>query len=221
MKLLSMCSSRNRPDKLRNMIESFLNTKELDTYLAVYVWNKDDKIKEYIKLANKFDEVIWIFSNKKMYMVEALNFISSAITSDYYQNVNDDHEFATKGWDKKMISVLEEKGGIAYVYDPDDKSQNPTCEIISGEIVRKLGYYIYPKFRQFGCERYIRELGKHVGFHHIPDVVIFHKCWHGLNKAKKDKNHKFIYSKEEINNGDSAFYEWDNNQKNLDLQKLK
>jgi len=95
--------------------------------------------------------------------------------------INDDIIFRTKGWDKILINVIENKGkgwGIAY---GDDCTNNhrynlPTFGLVSGNIVRTLGY-IYPRelLALFG-DTFLLDIGRAIGkLFYCPDVIIEHK----------------------------------------------
>ena len=163
MKLLTICSTRKRPALAAKMCESFNNTKSEGTEIVFYVWEDDPFVEDYKKLL-KIENVNY---GKERYMGEILNYITTEVYPDipYYQNINDDHLYLVKGWDKLMMKPLDKNNGwgISYCRGVDAK-HNPNAEIMSGKIVRALGYYLWPEFRQFGCEPYMTSIGEHFNF---------------------------------------------------------
>lgn len=218
-RLLTVCSARMRPELIMNMLKSFDRTKSEISEMVIYVWEDDPKVEDYRKnLKNR--NVIY---GKSRFMTEVLNYISTEVypNVDYYQMINDDHYYLVKDWDKMMIEPMEESNGwgISYCRGIDGRAY-PNAEVVSGKIVRALGYYIYPKFRQYGCEPYFQELGEAIGkFFHIEGDIIDHRSvnW---GYFESDAVHKFIYSDEETINGQRAIMEWDTLHKLYDLNKI-
>jgi len=162
-KLLSICSTRSKPELVMEMLKSFDETKSEGTEIVLYIWEDDPKVEEYRK---KLEGRNVIYGPKR-FMGEVLNYISTEVYPNvpYYQNINDDHYYVVKGWDKMMIGVLDDNNGWGVSYCKGKGGiHNPNAEIISGKIIRAIGYYIYPKFRQFGFETYIISLGEACGF---------------------------------------------------------
>jgi len=218
MKLLTICSTRIRPELARKMVDSFNKTKSEGTEIIFYVWDEDPKVEKYKELL-KDENVIY---GKKRFMGEVLNYVTSLYPDvPYFQNINDDHEYLIEGWDKLMLEPLEKnKGwGISYCRGVDAK-HNPNAEVMSGKIVRALGYYLYPKFRQFGCEPFITELGEHFNFFfYIEGNVIAHNCVN-IGKMEPDANYHFIYG-EDTPHGLNVMNEWKHTKKEEDLNKIK
>ncbi len=221
VKLLAICCTRKRPAMVKEMLKSFDATKSEGTEIVLYVWNGDPRIEQY-KIVLEGRNVL--YGDEKFFMADALNFISTEVYPDipYYQNINDDHYYLVKGWDKMMMKPLEENNGwgISYCTGIGGRSY-PNAEVTSGKIVRTLGYYIYPKFRQYSFEPYFEALGPGINaFYHIEGDVIDHRSvnW---GYFKSDENHKFIYSKEEIAHGQRTTVEYENVQAKIDIKKIK
>jgi len=210
-RLLSICSSRTYPKRLREMLKSWKRTRTKGlSRILIYIWDEDPKIEEYKKIIKEFnDEDIEFILGKSRFMTEVLNYISTEVYPDYdyYQNINDDHYYVVKGWDKMMIDPLDKNGGwgISYCKGKND-AHNPNAEIISGKIVRALGYYYYPKFRQFGIEGFVISLGQACGFFLVSEVIE-HRCIN-IGYGEKDETWKFIYSPSEALHARSASQEW-------------
>ncbi len=209
-RLLCICSSRTYPFRLRNMLKSYQETRTIGlSKMVVYIWDQDPKIEEYKKVIKEFNcPYIEFILDKPRFMTQVLNYVSKLYPDyDYYQNINDDHYYAVKEWDKKMLRPLDENGGwgIAYCKGKENK-HNPNAEIISGKIVRTLGYYFYPKYRQFGIEPFVISLGNETGFFLVPEVIE-HRCIN-IGFGEKDETWKFIYSPKESLHARKASEEW-------------
>lgn len=219
MKLLTICSTRKRPVLAKKMCDSFNETKSEGTEIVFYVWEDDPFVEEYRKLL-KNENVIY---GSKRFMGEVLNYITTEVYPDvpYYQNINDDHLYLVKEWDKLMLKPLEKnKGwGISYCRGVDAK-HNPNAEVMSGKIVRAVGYYLYPGFRQFGCEPYIIDIGNHFDFfYYIEGNIIAHNCIN-IGAFAPDDNHAFIYG-EDVSHGTGAYNTWVREFRERDLSKIK
>jgi len=204
-KLLSICSTRAHPKRCKEMLESFDKTKSEGTEIILYVWTEDPKIKEYKELLKERN----VIYGPKRFMAEVLNYISTEVFPNvpYYQNINDDHFFVTKGWDQMMLEPLDKNKGWGVSYCKGRfGAHNPNAEIISGKIVRTLGYYIYPAYRQFGLEPYVIEIGEKTGFFYIPEVIEHRSVNAGF--GEKDDVYNFIYSPEEMGRSNQAHGEW-------------
>lgn len=219
-KLISCCSSRIRPDRIQEMLNSFIQTRTF-AELIVYIDEKDPRIEEYKEVIKKFEcPFIRFIIGEHKYMVGVVNYISTEVepNADYYQNICDDHIYLKKGWDELMLKPLIENNdwGISFVLDEKDPSENPTAEIMSGKIVRALGYFYFPQFRQYGEELYIAQLGI-AGYFFIGRDLIEHK--HPVfGKAERDANHDFVYSREEAENRSKAQIAWEQSK---DIEKIK
>lgn len=215
-KVLTMCSSRNRPGELIRMLESFSATKTLDTEIAVYISLDDPHLQEYIDALRGREWLYFIGPHK--YMAEVLNFFSREVfpDCDYYQEVNDDHIYQTVGWDEMLVRTLEEQGqgwGIACPNSMIDKS--PSAYMISGNMVRLLDWFILPGLRHNSgdCSTFMIGNGLQRLFH-VEEAHIYHKSWHATQfgydtGAPKDDNCDFVYSEEEEALGKKVCDEWD------------
>jgi len=217
IKLLSICSTREHPERCKEMLESFDKTKSEGTEIVLYVWDKDPKIKRYREVLEGRN----VIYGPKRFMAEVLNYISTEVLPNvpYYQNINDDHYYVTEGWDQMMMEPLDKNKGWGVSYcKGKGGAHNPNAEIISGKIVRALGFYVYPAYRQFGLEPYVIELGEICGFFYIPEVIEHRSVNAGF--GAKDKVYKFIYSPEEMDSSNRAHAKW-SEFKDTAIQKIK
>ncbi|MHA1150982.1 MAG: hypothetical protein ACTSR8_22400 [Promethearchaeota archaeon] len=204
-RLLSICCTRGKPELVQEMLKSFDETKSEGTEIVLFVWKDDPKVEQY-KKALEGRNVLW---GDKLFMGDVLNYISTEVYPDvdYYQNINDDHYYVVKGWDKMMTGVLDDNKGWGVSYcKGKDNAHNPNAEIVSGKIVRAIGWYVYPGYRQFGLEPYFISLGEACGFFLIPEVIEHRSINAGF--GAKDDIYAFIYSPEEAINARKAYDEW-------------
>lgn len=231
-KLLTMCSSRVRPSNLVRMINTFNETKNQNTKLVVYVSNNDPKIDEYKNLEKYIQE--YIEYGPYMCLVDVLNYfcVNKYPEYDFYHEIHDDHMYMTKDWDIKMIETINEKGdgwGACCANDNIDPIwawRNPGASVISGNIIKALGYWFLPGLRTIMTDTYYIELMTSLNsIWHRPDIMIDHVCWHdslrGFGaRAPEDENTKNAYSEEELLRAQNIVQDWRINQKQKDINKI-
>lgn len=218
-KLLTICVSWQRPELLRKMMKSFFNTNKIAD-LFIYICDDDPKLEEYKQLVAEFPHDFYYEIGKHLYIGEVSNYVPTIKNYEYYQMINDDHEFIGEGWDVDMVEGLDKEGGwrLAASYmpeelmvseDPTFKPINaPTAEIFSKKIIDALGFYNFPGFKQYGCDGYIMELGEDLGGIIPFSGKILHNCWHGLHRMEKDATAEYIYSNENTKQGDEIIMKW-------------
>jgi len=212
-KLLTATVSWQRPELCEKMINSFLKTRKLAD-LFVYICEDDPRLEGYKQIIKKFPKVTFEIG-PHLFIAEVSNYILK-FDYEYYQMVNDDHEFIEAGWDEDMINGLDKVGGwrLAASYMPKEMMKggcdnNPTAEIFSKKITDALGYYNYTGFKQYGCDKYIKDLGEALGGILQFSGKILHNCWHGINRMEKDKTAEFIYSSGNMAQGNNVIAEWE------------
>ncbi len=224
-RLLTICATRIRPHRIGEMLDSFDRTKSFAD-IVIYVSEDDPKLEAYKDVLEGRNYVV----GKRKTLVEVENYFSTVVYPDYqfYQGVNDDQVFHTEKWDEKLTNDIETKGGgwgVAccrdLMHDDDwDKCKYANSPIISGNIVRTLGYIYYPELVHTHTDDYLRDVA--LGINRLfrnPEVVIEHK--HCLNgKADLDDNYKWVLSEECLNIGRRVYAEWLLNHKQKTIDKL-
>jgi hypothetical protein len=217
MNCVTICSSRGRPKLCARMIESFQKTASNDTRLFVYVDEQDPTVEEYRQVLKGVDHEI----GPHKFMCHVLNY--GAIVKfpglDYYHEANDDHVFRTHHWNTLMQGAIKANGGWGIAYGLTDNL--PTAIMVSGNIVRELGYWFPPAFQHHSCDLYIRDLVQEAGLGcYVPEVNIehMHVVW---GKAENDDNYRWVYSKEQQFIGESAYQEWVDTNKESDIASLR
>jgi hypothetical protein len=217
-KLLMICPSYKRPDRIREMIDSFNSTKSNFTELFVYC--SSNGLSGY---KDSLKDIKYI-SDDKRYMTEILNHVFNINPNEqYYGFVHDDHIFRTNKWDEKMISNIDGIG-VSYPNDlwPDScvKWRHASCFIMSGEIPRCLGYILHPKFKHIGTDTSIRDLCEALGIYHYCSDVIVEHMHYNIGKADNDESYKYVYSDESCREGDKIYRWWKGEVLPKDAEKL-
>lgn len=213
-RILMICCSKNRPDRIQEMIKSYQQTKKSEETSMVYCLDSDEKrMEEYIKV---LDGSVVIIEHPN-YQTPVFNLVSKQMFPDfdYYGLINDDHIFRTEGWDVELVKTIKEKGdgfGLAHAnalwYDSDILCKHPSAFIISANIIKALEYAIYPELRHFKLDAYFRDLVDPLGLQfYREDIVIEHMHFH-VGKAENDENYEWGYSSEEMTWGTNKYAKW-------------
>ena len=220
-KLLVMCPSRNRPDRIREMLSSFDATKSPGTSMAVYVSDDDPQLDKYRAI---LEERGILHVGPRKCIVEVFNFLSSEVYPgfEYYGEVNDDHFYVTKGWDQILIQRIKENGGWGISSGNDWKGmRHPSACVISGNIVRTLGHFIHPSFQHLFVDDYLRDIGDGIGkLMFDPGVSIEHRHW-ANGTVGWDDTYRWVYSDEQWAVGRKAYKEWSESFRNDEINKIK
>lgn len=215
-KLLVICPSRARPQRLKEMVDSFLATRSPGTEMLVYVDAKDPCLGDYYLQVFAKNTVTWV-TGPRLHLVQVLNHISidKYPNIQYYGEVNDDHIYRTTGWDKAFIDAIETKGqgwGVACGADKINnnwhKFRHPSACTISGNIVRELGFFVLPALQHMWTDVYLRDISEGIGrLFFCPDYIVEHMhC--NIGKSKTDDNYKWVYSDEQQSFGKNTYEEW-------------
>lgn len=222
-KLLIICPSRIRPDRIMEMLKSFDETKSEGTDMVIYVSECDPRLEEYKKnLVGRNLEI-----GKRLPISWVYNYCATKYPDyKYYGEVCDDHVYLTKGWDKLFIDKIEHENygwGIAFgwgMIHPRDV-RLPQAMIMSGNIVKTLGYFSTPIITSAYNDRYAQDLGDGCGFlYYMPEVIVEHR--HVLNnKAQMDDNYRWVLSSEALELGKKQYEHWRNNFMQENISRVK
>jgi hypothetical protein len=214
-----MCSSRNRPERLKDTILSFNATKNIDTELVVYVAENDSRINDYKKMLEEMNQKHIIGCYRTM--IEVLNYLSCELFPDlkYYGDVNDDHIYRTKNWDIELMKAIDSKNGWSIAYGLTQNLPSPL--MMSGKLIRTLGYYLPPNFQHSHVDNFIMDIGKMFNLlTYVPEVNIEHM--HIIfGKANMDDNYKWVTSQDVYIRGVADLQYWITNCRDNDILKIK
>jgi hypothetical protein len=215
-KLLMICPTRGRPARARQMIESFFATQH-DADLVLCIDQDDPLLTQYENI-----HYTYFLPQEPRTTTELINIAFKRLPLyRYYGLVNDDFVFHTKSWDRKLIEIIEEYGdGIAYGNDLLRGGDLPCHFIVTGNIVRALGWLQMPALKHLYGDNVWKTIGEAIGrLYYLPDVIIEHKHWmkdHSLiDETYKRTNSQEMYAQDE-----KAFKVWLADQSEKDISKV-
>jgi len=208
-RLLIICPSRIRPDRIQVMLKSFDETKSEGTDLVIYISECDPRLEEY-KVALKDRRYI---IGKRLPISHVYNYCSAQFPEyQYYGEVCDDHVYRTKGWDNILIDEIERNGGWGMAWGWGQihpiEVRLPQAVVMSGNLVKALGFFSTPVITSAYNDRFAIDLcdALKCGFYR-PDVIVEHQ--HVLNeRAKMDDNYRWVLSGETLEIGKKQYEEW-------------
>jgi len=209
------------------MLCSFVNTRSAGTDLLVYLNDDDPKLSEYDFLKNCSPILDSHFIvGPKQYITKTYNDFSASGEYDYYSSCNDDHFFVTPEWDRKLIEIVETKGkgwGCAMAADKLTdwtKHPHPSGCVVSGKLIKTLGYMFYPELHHIGNDVLLGKLLKDIGIlFEAPEILIEHRHWSNGYRPM-DANYKWVYGPEEQNYGEAAMKKYIFEQYEIDKKKI-
>lgn len=227
--LLTICPSRGRPDVIAEMLKSFTETRSEKTDLLVYLNDDDPKLLDYKKVfADTYYPFVVVVIGPRKFIVEVYNEFALAHSEySYYAPINDDHIFHTYHWDEKLIKIVEKKGagwGLAMADDmltDFTESMHPSGCVISGNIIRALGYMVWPKLHHIGTDTFLQKICEGINRLFLTkDVIIEHRHW--LNGRRPiDENYKWVYGADEQRYGACTISDYLYNHLPYDIEKLR
>lgn len=220
-KILWICPSRCRPDRLERLILSWKNTTEGYSDLLVAI-DTDDR--SYDSLIIKYPEVLWeindpIFGS----FLKLLNDVALKYSQryKYLGFMEDDIVFETPNYEKKFIKKLEELGdtGIVHAMDGVDKKKFISIPVINSHIVRKLGWFSPPCLKSLWADNFWRAMAEHLKtYYKFHDVMIRHYHYSKDTNTQKDKISEIVDANYGIDQ--QNFYHYMDNDFLNDMEKL-
>lgn len=209
------------------MLDSLNNTST--TTDVVFLIDKDDDLKlQYFEFIP--ESKIMLFDNTKSALfiertlTEKINSAFSLLADDYeYFSVsNDDFVYHTPAWDQKLINVLEDYGpGIAYGNDLLQGKRLPTTSIVSGKIVKALGWLQMPSLSHLYGDEVWKFIGNELNIlFYVDNVIIEHKHWI-KDRSLIDETYKNTNSQQRYDQDGKAFSDWKEGQAREDIEKLR
>lgn len=157
-------------------------------------------------------------------MAGTLNALARMHASDYRYIgfMGDDHRPRTPGWDRTIVSGLDDRAfGIGYGDDLVHGPALPTAVVVSSAIVRTLGWMAPPKLQHLYLDNFWLTFGEALGsLRYFPDVVIEHM--HPIaGKAPMDEGYERVNAGA-IQAHDQAEYErWKTEDLERDVRKVR
>lgn len=227
VKLLAICCTFRRPQMLKEMIQTFRDTKSDGTELLIYLHDDDPFLNDYIPIVYNCN---YIISEHRM-LCKVMNYVVFELFPEipYYHLICDDHRYRTKGWDNILTKSLKEKSNdIGFTCAADlvnngnwDQCQHPSAEMWSWKFVKALGY-VHPRdFNALGGDYYTKDISQSLNaLNFVPEVVIEHLWWPGCGK-EPDENIKEGYSIEAQNYGCDVYNKWVKEDRDNAIKRVK
>lgn len=139
----------------------------------------------------------------------------------YYASLSDDHLPETDGWDVRLIEAIEASGGpgIAYGDDTLQGKNLPTAPVMSGDIVRELGWMFMPAVTRLFADNAWLDLGTEAGcLTYVPDVTIRH-LHYTAGLAPRDQT--AIDGEGAWGHDEAAYHEWKRERMAGDVAKVR
>lgn len=219
-KIVWITPSRERPEKLERLIQSWKNTTSgLSDLLVCY--DIDDN--SYDDLIEKYDAVIWcINEGETKSFLRILNDIAYNC-SDQYQYLGfmeDDCIFETEGYEQKFIDKLKELGpyGIVFANDLLNTPRLITLPVLNSNIIKDLGYYCPNELNCLYADNYWRDLANELKSEYYFENVIIKHLHYTVDDNIVDKTSTSVDSF--MCTDGQIYHRYINNQFKEDLLKL-
>jgi len=216
-KVLFMCSSKMRPERLAEMLGSFYDNRSDGTEMVVYVSEDDPRLNDYDAVLKTVPHII----GPRRSMIQVLNYLSCEVHSQmtYYGDLNDDHYILTRNWDQLLVSAAEKAGGWCWV-SAWSQTGLPTGCIVTGNIVRALGFYYPPMFTHTHVDNVQVEYRNRGMLVDVPEVMVDHRHMM-FNKASADPTYALMCNQTQFDIGQNAFDIWHATQMDNDFAKIE
>lgn len=219
--LLVVCPSRNRPERCREMLESFRATvSRPQTRLALYVDIADPQVADYDKLFTEYHspQISGTFG-PRLPVPQVYNLHFQQHCADYYSDANDDFIYHTRDWDKLLIAAVEQHGGLGMAYG---RTQNlPTAAVWSARSLRALGWWMPEGFIHQYVDNVHRDLFSMAGqMYLVPEVWTEHKHA-AFGAVPWDEGYTQIYKTNDAVLDAAAYETWRKTRMTGDLARLR
>lgn len=220
-KIVWITPSRERPEKLERLIESWRKTTSgLSDLLVCYDY--DDH--SYDSMIEKYDDVIWCLNEgETKSFLRILNEVA-VNCCDQYQYLGfmeDDCIFETDGYEQKFIDKFNQLGpyGIVFANDLLRTPELITLPVLNSNIVKDLGFYCPKEFNCLWADNYWRDLATALGTeYYFEDIVIKH-LHYSVENTNPDNTSIAVDKFMSIDA--NLYHRYMNNNFHNDLKKLK
>lgn len=169
--------SRKRPDALRRMYQSALDTAEGEIECVVYIDNDDDSYDD-LDMPN----LVKVYG-PRIVLSSMWNRCQEEANGEYYMHCGDDNIFRTQGWDTKILDAFPDDK-IAFVHGRDGSPQDNipfgTHGFLHKKWVDAVGYFVPPYFSCDWNDTWLNDVSNMIGRHiFVDDVLIehMHPAW--------------------------------------------
>ena len=213
-----LCPTKCRPDGLKRMWNSALETSNCDLELVLYVEEYD---LETLNL-DLFGDVKKIISDGTQIYSNLHNICCQNSKYDLVMGAADDIIFRTPRWSDKVLSTFDEiKDKIGYVFPNDGHHGGNlgTHGFFHKNWFNCLGYLSPPIFTVDYSDNYVMDLSRSINrCFYFPDVLVEHMHW-TFGKSEFDKTAQDAHKKR-ISTDNRSIYESCESTLNSDRDKL-
>jgi hypothetical protein len=221
-KILWVCPSRKRPERLKKMLASWRETTNGLSQMLVAIDNDDNS---YDSLILEYPEVIWE-KNEPIYgsFLQLTNFVCLKYVNDYkfIGFMEDDVIFETKGYENLFIEKLNHLGdtGIVHALDGFEKPKLLTLPVVNSHIIKTLGWLAPPSLKSLWADDFWRELANYLKtYYKFENVMIRHCHYTTDNSIIKDEISEVVDANLKIDK--QSYLKYMNTDFLNDMMKLK
>lgn len=220
-KILWICPSRKRPDRLERLLLSWMKTTSGSSDLLVVIDSDDNS---YTNLIKKYPDVIWEMTEPVF--GSFLHLINSKAVKysteySYIGFMEDDIVFETPGYENKFIDKLKELGktGIVHAKDGIDKIKFVSIPVVDSYIIRTLGWFAPPCLKSLWADNFWREMARALGtYYKFEDIMIKHYHYSRDENTIKDETSSVVDGNYQTDK--ESFYKYLENNFKQDMEKL-
>lgn len=221
--LLIITPSRGRPQRLREMLDAVFATAEADTDVAVAI--DDDEPADYSPAWQvKHNRVIWFTGHRNTLSRWTNRLALDPDIGGKYRalaSLGDDHIPRTPGWDRLLLEAIDRMGGTGIAYGDDTimGERLPTAPVISGDIVKALGWMMLPACSHMCVDLAWKDIGLGADcLAYRPDVTIEHMHW-GVSKSALDATYAEAEARHQEDR--DAYAKWQAERMAADVAKVR
>lgn len=230
-KLLVLCPSRGRPQRILGMIRSFeITTDPTHTQLMILLDEDDPKLMDYLSNVHPEHDVrVYNRAGDKTYTTEIINRAFLETDYAYYSVTNDDIHYITPNWDRRLCNIgaistgvednMVKKYGKDFV-TPFHIEGFPITSVIDARIPRCLGWLQYPELKHSAGDNVWYRLACRMNILYIAkDIHYVHKSAY-YNDGEADET--FNRTNARTNHGDYLiFKDWLKYKCEADMNTIK
>lgn len=183
--------SRGRPDNIRRLVNSILETAtKTDDIEAIVRIDLDDP--NYDEYMDNPPPLTTVFSGDRVVLSEMWNECYEKAKGDILMHCGDDIIFRTYGWDTKVVEEFNRyPDNIVFVFGNDGSPHNGkfgTHGFIHRKWVETVGYFVPPYFSSDYNDTWLNDVARIIGRHNHIDILTEH-MHPDLGKGPLDQTH--------------------------------
>lgn len=209
--------SRARPANCVRLLESLNETITTDNVTVDFrISEEDPYLESYLQMV---PQEIWIGPENTLSTCLNSMAVEFAPSTDIIGFIGDDVISRTNGWDEIVLSRFK-KNAVMYPNDGHQGEGLPTSVFMDANIIRKVGYMVYPKLTHLYIDNHWRELGLRLGtLDYLADVDMEHMHPYA-GKAEMDETYELANSAERYSVDNFWFQHYRDQVLPYDLRKL-